>query len=144
MKTTDKERREAPVLSLLRGDQISSGQKAGVWAGIILTLCAIAVFIWLIVRAAGAGDARGIVMMSSFILFAAGFLYFFLARVNNPKRAWTMLYITVPLAVAAFVVSLYLNNGATAPNRQMLQAQQTERVYDASGGTVTQNDGNLK
>ena len=108
MEKTHKDRAGAPVASLLCGRQISSGQKAGIWAGIILTLCAIAIFIWLIVKASAAGDPRGIVMMSSFILFAVGFLYFFLARINNPKRAWMVLYVTIPIAVAAFVLSLYI------------------------------------
>ncbi len=144
MKSTDKDRSEAPVSTLLSGNQITSGQKAGIWIGIVLTACAVAVFIWLIVKAAAIGDARGIVMMSSFILFAVGLFYFFLARINNPKRAWTWLYITIPVAVAAFVVSLYLDNGATAPHDQMIQAQETENYYDASDGTVMQNDGNLK
>ena len=101
---------DAPVASLLKGSQISSGMKTGIWIGIILTACAIAVFIWMIVRAAQAHDPGGIVMMSSFILFAVGILYFLLARINNPKRAWVFLYITIPIAVAAFVVSLYLGN----------------------------------
>lgn len=91
--------------------------------GIVLTLCAVAVFIWLITKALAIGDARGIVMMSSFILFATGLLYFFLARINNPRRAWTMLYITIPLAVGAFVVSLYLDNGSTAPQREIIRAE---------------------
>lgn len=144
MKTTRKYRRRNPILSLLKGDQITAPMKAGICAGIVLTACAVGVFIWLIVKAAGVGDARGIVMMSSFILFAVGLLYYLLARINNPKRAWTMLYVTIPLAVAAFVVSLYLDNGSTAPTRDMLQARQIENVYNASGGTVSVNDGNLK
>lgn len=111
MEITNKDRSEAPVASLLRGNQITSGQKTGIWIGIVLTACAIAVFIWMIVKASIAGNAQGIVMMSSFILFAAGLFYFFLARINNPKRAWMLLYVTVPLAVAAFVTSLYLDNG---------------------------------
>lgn len=100
-------RTETPVLSLLAGNQITPGQKAGVMAGILLTLCAVAIFVWLIVKAAAAGDAHGIVMMASFILFAIGLLYFFLARINNPRRAWIFLYVTIPLAVGAFVISLY-------------------------------------
>lgn len=144
MENTDKSRMYSPVKSLLCGNQITSGQKAGIWIGIVLTACAVAVFIWLIVKAAGIGDARGIVMMSSFILFAIGLLYFLLARINNPKRAWTWLYVTIPIAVAAFVVSLYLDNGARAPHNQMIQAQETENYYDASDGTVVQNDGDLK
>lgn len=108
MKTTPRERADAPLTTLLSGTQISPGQKIGIWTGIVLTLCAIAIFIWLIVKASVAGDPRGIVMMSSFILFAVGLLYFFLARINNPKRAWMVLYVTVPIAVAAFVLSLYI------------------------------------
>lgn len=123
MKDTNKRRSELPIISLLSGNQISTGQKAGVWAGIIMTLCACAIFIWLITKAVAIHDARGIVMMASFILFASGLLYFFLARINNPKRAWTWLYITIPLAVGAFVVSLYLDNGSTAPHREMIQAE---------------------
>lgn len=143
MKTTRKDRETFPILSLLKGNQITEGQKAGVCAGIILTLCAVGVFIWLIVKAAGIGDARGIVMMSSFILFAVGILYFLLARINSPKKAWTMLYLTIPLAVGAFVVSLYLNNGSTAPTRDMQAAQQIENIYDVSNGHIVINDGNL-
>ena len=108
MEKTHKDRTGAPVASLLCGQQISSGQKAGIWTGIILTICAIAIFIWLIVKASATGDPRGIVMMSSFILCAVGFLYFFLARINNPRRAWMVLYVTIPIAVAAFVLSLYI------------------------------------
>ena len=108
MENAHKDRTGAPVASLLCGRQISSGQKAGCLTGIMMTICAIAIFIWLIVKAAAAGDPRGIVMMSSFILFAVGFLYFFLARINNPKRAWMVLYVTIPIAVAAFVLSLYI------------------------------------
>lgn len=103
-----KYKNETPIRSLLYGNQISPGQKLGVWTAIILTACAVAVFIWLIVKASVAGNPRGIVMMSSFILFATGLLYFFLARINNPKRAWAVLYFTVPLAVGAFVLSLYV------------------------------------
>lgn len=143
METTRKDRRTFPILSLLKGNQITEAQKAGVLIGILLTLCAIGTFIWLIVKAASIGDARGIVMMSSFILFACGILYYLLARINNPKKAWTMLYITIPLAVAAFVVSLYLNDGSTAPTREMQAAQEVEQVYDLSGGNVSYNDGNL-
>lgn len=143
MITTRKDRKHYPILSLLVGNQISKAQKAGIFTGLILTGCAIGVFIWLIVKAASIGDARGIVMMASFILFAIGILYYLLARINNPKKAWTMLYITIPLAVAAFVVSLYLNDGSTAPTRDMEEAQQIEQTYDASGGTVTADDGNL-
>lgn len=124
MITTRKDRKNYPILSLLIGRQLTKGQKLGVITGMLLTGAAIGVFIWLIVRAAGIGDARGIVLMSSFILFAVGILYYLLARINNPKRAWNMLYITIPIAVAAFVVSLYLDNGSTAPTRDMEQAQQ--------------------
>lgn len=145
MKTdyTDRERAESPIASLLGGNQITSGQKAGVWVGIVLTACAVAVFIWLIVKAAQVGDARGIVMMSSFILFAFGFLYFLLARINNPKRAWIVLYVTIPLAVAAFVVSLYLDNGSTAPSRDLQKARATEALYGVTDGTEILNIGDL-
>lgn len=134
MKTENK--KDCPVASLLRGTQISPGQKAGIWAAIILTLCAIAVFIWLIAEAAAAGSARGIVMSSSLILFAVGVLYFLLARINNPRRAWAVLYVTVPLAVAAFVVSLYLDDGANAPDRRLEAAEETEMIYQPDDGTV--------
>lgn len=144
MKTTRKDRKNTPILSLLMGNQITKAQKAGVCTGIILTLCAVGVFIWLIVKAAGIGDARGIVMMSSFILFAIGILYYLLARINNPRKAWTMLYLTIPLAVGAFVVSLYLDNGSTAATREMQTARQVEQIYDMSGGNISLNDGNLK
>lgn len=108
MENTYKYKNETPIRSLLYGNQISPGQKLGVWTAIILTAGAVAVFIWLIVKASVAGNPRGIVMMSSFILFATGLLYFFLARINNSKRAWAVLYFTVPLAVGAFVLSLYV------------------------------------
>ena len=143
MKTTAKKRESHPIISLLEGNQISEWQKAGICVGILLTLCAVGTFIWLIVKAAGAGDARGIVMMSSFILFALGILYYLLARINNPRKAWNMLYLTIPLAVGAFVVSLYLDNGSTAPTRDMQAAQTIEQVYDASGGQISYNDGDL-
>lgn len=128
MNNTTDPRVKSPITSLLGGGQISNGQKAGVWVGIILTLCAVAVFIWLIVKASFSGNSRGIVMMSSFILFAVGMLYFLLARINNPRRAWMWLYITIPIAVGAFVISLYLDNGATAPNRAAYHTQQLERT----------------
>lgn len=128
--TTERERRDAPVTSLMSGDQITRGMKAGIWVGIVMTACAIAVFIWLIVKFANANDPRGIVMMSSFILFAIGLLYFFLARINNPKRAWVFLYVTVPLAVAAFVVSLYLDHGSTAPARELQEVEAAEAIGD--------------
>ena len=124
------------MLSLLIGHQITRAQKLGVLTGILFTGAAVGVFIWLIVRAASIGDARGIVLMSSFILFAVGILYYLLARINNAKRAWTALYLTIPLAVGAFVVSLYLNDGSTAPTRDMLQAQQIEQTYQNTGGAV--------
>ena len=143
METTRRERREFPVISLLKGNRITAAQKAGVCIGLALSGCAIGVFIWLIVKAAGIGSARGIVMMSSFILFTVGVLYYLLARINNRRRAWNVLYLTIPLAVGAFVVSLYLDNGSTAPTRDMQQAQQIEQTYDASDGLVTVNDGNL-
>lgn len=108
METEDKTRIDSPIVSLLGGNQITPMQKAGIWAGIALTACAIAVFIWMIVTPSKSGDAGAIVMISSFVLFALGFLYYFLARINNSRRAWTVLYLTVPLAVAAFVVSLFL------------------------------------
>lgn len=141
---TNKERRSCPVLSLLRGSEISPAQKAGIYIGLVLTACAIGVFIWLIVQAAHEHSSRGIVMASSFILFAIGLLYFFLARINNPRRAWIFLYISIPLAVAAFVVSLYLDGGAQAPNVEQQRAAQIENVYDATEGGGVQNDGNLE
>lgn len=119
MKTTRTKRAERPIASLLEGKQIAPWMKVCIWTGILMTACAIGIFIWLIVKAAGVGDARGIVMMSSFILFAVGILYFLLARINNPNRAWNVLYATVPLATAAFVVSLYLDNGANAPSQDL-------------------------
>lgn len=121
MKTTRKNRKEHPIASLLKGKQITPAMKAGVWTGILMTGCAVGIFIWLIVKAAGVGDARGIVMMSSFIVFAVGLLYYLLARINNPGRAWNVLYATIPLATAAFVVSLYLDNGANAPSQELQQ-----------------------
>lgn len=136
MKTTVEQRLSSPIASLLSDDQISPAQKAGIWTGIILTLCAVAVFIWLIVRASSIGDVRGIVMMSSFILFAVGLLYFLLARINNPKRAWVMLYITVPLAVAAFVLSLYLDGGNTERQEIALRAERTAMMQPATDGTT--------
>lgn len=136
----EKERQMLPLVTLLRGNQLTAAQKAGVWFGIILTGCAIGVFIWLVVRAARYGDSRGIVMASSFILFAVGFLYFFLARINNPKRAWIFLYVTIPLAVGAFVISLYLNGGANAPYEDMQNAELIQNTYDASDGTAVQNE----
>lgn len=144
METTHKDRKSYPILSLLIGHQLTRAQKLGVLTAILFTGASIGIFIWLIVQAAGIGSARGIVLMSSFILFAVGILYFLLARVNNRKRAWNMLYITIPLAVAAFVVSLYLDNGSTAPTRDMQQAYQIEQRYDASGGAYAANDGDLR
>lgn len=144
METTRRERRSHPIISLLKGNSLTAAQKTAVVAGILLTGCAIGVFIWLIVQAANVGSARGIVMMSSFILFAAGILYYLLARVNNRRKAWNALYLTIPLAVAAFVVSLYLDNGSTAPTADMQQAQQIEQTYYNSSGTVTAYDGNLQ
>lgn len=139
METTHKDRKAYPILSLLIGHQITRAQKLGVLTGILFTGAAIGVFIWLIVRAANVGDARGIVLMSSFILFAVGILYYLLARINNRKKAWNMLYATIPLAVAAFVVSLYLDNGSTAPTRDMQQAYQIEQTYGGSGEGYTVN-----
>lgn len=108
MENIDKTREQYPVTSLLKGNQISKGQKAGIAIGILLTVAAVVAFICLLVGSASAGDAAGVVMMASFIVAAVGLLYFLLARINNPRRAWTALYVTVPLAVAAFVISLYL------------------------------------
>lgn len=131
METEKSKKERLPILSLLRGPELTAGEKTGIWIGLILTMCAVAVFIVLIVKASHDGSVRGIVMASSFILFAIGLLYFFLARINNPRRAWVFLYISVPLAVAAFVISLYLDGGATAPQRDMEQAAEIENVYDA-------------
>lgn len=139
METTHKDRKDYPILSLLIGHQLTRAQKLGVLTAILFTGAAIGVFIWLIVEAAAIGSARGIVLMSSFILFAVGILYYLLARVNNRKKAWNMLYLTIPLAVAAFVVSLYLDNGSTAPTRDMQQAYQIEQTYGGTGEGYTVN-----
>ena len=54
-------------------------------------------------------------MASSFVLFAIGILYFALMRPYAPRRAWLFLYIAIPIAVAAFVVSLFISGGAAVP-----------------------------
>lgn len=107
-KATPEQKRRCPVTTLLTSDELTGTQKALVITGILLTICAVAVFIWMIVRAGMHGSASGVVMMSGVVLFAVGFLYFTLARINNPGRAWLFLYISVPIAVAAVIISLYL------------------------------------
>ena len=107
-KDIHEERERFPIFSLLSGDQISPAQKTFIWVALAMTACAVGVFIWMIVRAANAGSPRGVVMASSLILFAVGLLYYLLARINNPRRAWLFLYITIPVAVGAFVLSLYV------------------------------------
>lgn len=87
---------------------LTKGQKAVMAAGILLTLAAVAAFIWVIVAAARDGSAGGILLASSFLLCAVGMLFFNLTRNSSPRRAWLVLYTTVPLAVAAFIISLYV------------------------------------
>ncbi len=144
MKGSDnKEKQRYPIITLLRNDELTKGQKAGVYIGLILTLCAIGVFIWIIVSASKSHSPRGIVMASSFILFAVGFLYFFLARINNPKRAWIFLYLTIPLAVGAFIISLYLDSGTNARCQNEKNAILIENTCHASNESVVGNTGIL-
>lgn len=107
--------RRHPIQKLFESTRLTIGQKLFIALGIVLTLCAVGVFIWLIVQASEAGSPRGIVMASSFVLFAIGILYFALMRPYAPKRAWLFLYIAIPIAVAAFVVSLFISGGAAVP-----------------------------
>lgn len=100
--------KQAPLLRLLSSDELTSMQKFIIWTGIVLTVCAVVAFIWLIVLSCKAHSVQGVVMASSFIVFAAGMLYFTLVRLTNPGKAWISLYITLPLSVAAFIISLYL------------------------------------
>lgn len=126
------ERGRLPIFSLLSGNQITPTQKAFVWVAIILTGCAVGIFIWMIAKASAIHSSRGIVLASSLILFAIGLLYFLLARINNPRRAWIFLYITIPVAVAAAVVSLYLDNGVEVTAQEYNQAEQILILNDPS------------
>lgn len=127
MSDSNKKDSAHPVKKLFESNMLTIGQKLFIALGIVLTLCAIGIFIWLIVQASQASSTRGIVMASSFVLFAIGILYYALMKPFAPRRAWIFIYIAIPIAVAAFVVSLYLDGGASAPLEQ--QDAAIERMH---------------
>lgn len=105
----------------------STAQKVFIGLFVCMALCAVAIFIWLLVRASCDGSARGVLMASALILGSVGLLAGTLLWPLHRRMAWLVLYLTVPLAVAAAVVSLYVDGGATSPN---VQEQQAVELYE--------------
>lgn len=117
----------APSASSGTAPAYSTAQKLFIGLFLCMSLCAIAIFVWLLVRASCDGSARGILMASALILGSIGLLAGTMLWSANRRMAWLVFYLTIPLAVATAVVSLYVDGGASSPN---VQEQQAAEVYE--------------
>lgn len=113
----------SPFRYIFCSDVFSKGQRAFIAICLLMSLCAIAIFIWLIVDAANAHSARGILFGSSLVIGSLGLTAYSLMRTVDPRRSAIALWVTIPVAVAVAVVSLFVQGGASQPNIDKVNAE---------------------
>ena len=76
----------------------------------LLFLSAIGIFIWLLIDAAEDHIVKNILYGSAFLVITLGVLIYSLCAYKSPKTASIILWITMALGIASFIVGLCLKN----------------------------------
>lgn len=114
----------------------NTGDIVFIVASAILFLGAIGIFIWLIVDAAEQHLVRNVLFGSAFLLITFGLVYFSIALYNHPRTARGVMWTTLILGLAVYIVGLCVHSSVkSAPADDNALMPRTE-VSALEGDTV--------